>query len=307
MKRICRQGWRKAQFDMPTPSSKHLSHVAFPSSVYFSHSSEKRAERLNTFRDGPCSRQHNANEGSKICHPSIEACLLSRPRGDLLDPLFAVPARSYACISSAFQSQNRTVPNRIFDPLPDSARQGEHGEATRSHRSFLSRDRSTKSFGSPIDLRFGPIRLDWAERSGFQSMEDERQRRQESGSSAGPSPSASGSQGKPQRRKHVFHAKQPQVSLPVARFDKTDSFEGDASGSKDADKRLASCTERFDGMIIGATEVAFGIVHLFRDKQEAASTSQPRRLSAKDYPVMRRHPLHTRVSRTRYPRKTLVL
>ena len=161
-----------------------------------------------------------------------------------------------------FQSDNRLALDHIFDLLPDNARQGDHGIVSRSQRSFLHRDRSAKSFGSPVDIRFGPIRIDWAESAQTADMSEPPQQ-------AG---SSSVSAGKPQRRKNVFHAKQPQVSLPVARFDKTDSFEGDASGSTDKEKRLASCTEKFEGMTIGATEVAFGIVHLFRDKQEAAAT-----------------------------------
>ncbi|SPO29449.1 uncharacterized protein UTRI_04822_B [Ustilago trichophora] len=168
-----------------------------------------------------------------------------------------------------FQSDNRLALDHIFDRLPDSAWQGEHGLASRTQRSFLYRDRSTKSFGSPIDIRFGPIRIDWVERGQDNDMSEGLQQGESS------SPAAV----KPQRKKHVFHAKQPQVSLPVARFDKTDSFEGDASGSKDADKRLASCTEKFEGMAIGATEVAFGIVHLFRDKQEATSSATPQQAS----------------------------
>lgn len=166
-----------------------------------------------------------------------------------------------------FQSANRPALDRIFDRLPDSAWQGDHGLASQSQRSFLHHDRSSKSFGSPIDLRFGPIRIDWAERAS--SVEMAQRSDQASSSSA---PAASGS-AKSQRRKHIFHPKQPQVSLPVARFEQTDSFQGDAAGSRDVDKRLASCAERFEGMTIGATEVAFGIVHLFRDKQEATATS----------------------------------
>ncbi|SPO28425.1 uncharacterized protein UTRI_04822 [Ustilago trichophora] len=168
-----------------------------------------------------------------------------------------------------FQSVNRLALDRIFDRLPDSAWQGEHGIASRTQRSFLYRDRSTKSFGSPIDIRFGPIRIDWAERGQDKDM-SERSQQGESSTAAAV---------KPQRRKHVFHAKQPQVSLPVARFDKTDSFKGDASSSKNAEKRLASCTEMFEGMIMGATEVAFGIVHLFRDKQEATSSTAAQQAS----------------------------
>ncbi|SNX85739.1 uncharacterized protein MEPE_04448 [Melanopsichium pennsylvanicum] len=160
-----------------------------------------------------------------------------------------------------FQTDNRIALDHIFHPFPDTAWQGEHGVASRSQRHFLNRDRSTKSFGSPIDIRFGPIRIDWAERGESVDMSQELSQQ-----ASGSSPSIT----KPHRRKHVFHAKQPQVSLPVARFDKTDSFEGDASSSKDVDKRLASCDEKFEGMTIGVTEVAFGIVHLFRDKQEPA-------------------------------------
>lgn len=168
-----------------------------------------------------------------------------------------------------FQSVNRLALDHIFDRLPDSAWQGEHGLASRVQRSFLHRDRSTKSFGSPIDIRFGPIRIDWAERGQNKDMSERSQQGESSAAAAV----------KPQRRKHVFHAKQPQVSLPVARFDKTDSFEGDASSPKDAERRLASCTEMFEGMIIGATEVAFGIVHLFRDKQEATSSTTAQQAS----------------------------
>ncbi|GAK68045.1 zf-UBP-domain-containing protein [Moesziomyces antarcticus] len=174
-----------------------------------------------------------------------------------------------------FQSHNRIVPDAIFAHLPDSAWQGDHGRAAASQRSFLYRDRSTKSFGSPIDIRFGPIRIDWAERSVAVAMADMKGPDQgPSDVASGPSSSSAQTSGaKPHRKKNVFHAKQPQVSLPVATFDKTDSFQGDSSSSKDAGHALASCTERFDGMTIGATEVAFGIVHLFRDKQEAMASS----------------------------------
>ncbi|SJX64246.1 uncharacterized protein SRS1_14895 [Sporisorium reilianum f. sp. reilianum] len=165
-----------------------------------------------------------------------------------------------------FQSDNRVVLDHVFDRLPDTALQGQHGLASRSHHTFLQKDRSTKSFGSPIDIRFGPIRIDWAERAQGGEMSE----------GASSQHASSSYTAKPQRRKHVFHAKQPQVALPVASFEKTDSFEGDASSSKDADQqRLASCTEKFQGMTIGATEVAFGIVHLFRDKQDAASSARP--------------------------------
>ncbi|CDS00249.1 hypothetical protein [Sporisorium scitamineum] len=179
-----------------------------------------------------------------------------------------------------FQSDSRVVLDHVFDRLPDTALQGQHGLASRSHRSFIQKDRSTKSFGSPIDIRFGPIRIDWAERAQGEGMSEGSTSQHASSSYASASPgtaaaSASGS-AKPQRRKHVFHAKQPQVALPVASFEKTDSFEGDASTSKYMEQqRLASCTEKFQGMTIGATEVAFGIVHLFRDKQDAASAASP--------------------------------
>ncbi|TKY89643.1 hypothetical protein EX895_001428 [Sporisorium graminicola] len=181
-----------------------------------------------------------------------------------------------------FQSDIRVVLDNVFDRLPDSALQGQHGLASRSHRSFINRDRSTKSFGSPIDIRFGPIRIDWAERArGGQMSEASRSQHAgssyasaDSGTAATAAAASASSSARPQRRKHVFHAKQPQVALPVATFHKTDSFEGDASGSRDADQQnLASCNEKFQGMTIGATEVAFGIVHLFRDKQDAAASA----------------------------------
>ncbi|EST04582.2 Zinc finger, RING-type [Kalmanozyma brasiliensis GHG001] len=181
-----------------------------------------------------------------------------------------------------FQSDNRIPLDHIFGSLPDTALQGGHGLSSRAQRSFLSKDRSSKSFGSPIDIRFGPIRIDWAERSHSSAMSGENHLQHASSSSAAVA-SASASAVRPdktQRRKHVFHAKQPQVALPVARFDKTDSFEGDASKTNDTDKNLASCTEQFHGMTIGATEVAFGIVHLFRDKQEATSTPIPKARNA---------------------------
>ncbi|SOV02857.1 uncharacterized protein UDID_06045 [Ustilago sp. UG-2017a] len=180
-----------------------------------------------------------------------------------------------------FQSspKNRLAIDQVFGQLPDTALQGDHGSVSRSQRSFLHRDRSTKSFGSPIDIRFGPIRVDWAQRAC--STTDMSGEAGNSSTSTSSVPIASGSSGqqpaKAQRRKHVFHAKEPQVSLPVARFEKTDSFEGDASGSasssRDVDRQLASSTEKFQGMTIGVTEVAFGIVHLFCDKQEATANT----------------------------------
>ena len=171
-----------------------------------------------------------------------------------------------------FQSKNRVIIDRVFDHLPDTALQGDHGLASRSHRSFLAKDRSTKSFGSPIDIRFGPIRIEWADRAIHADMSETSQSQHASSSSTSEMPSTGSGSSKPQRRKNVFHAKQPQVALPVATFDKTDSFEGDAASSKEAfQQNLASCTEKFQGMTIGATEVAFGIVHLFRDKQDAAT------------------------------------
>lgn len=178
-----------------------------------------------------------------------------------------------------FQSENRLAIDRVLGHLPDTALQGDHGLASRTQRTFLYRDRSTKSFGSPIDIRFGPIRIDWAERAHSPSDMSESSRHADTSTSSTPLASGSGSHraAKTHRRKHVFHAKQPQMSLPVAKFEKTDSFEGDASGTgsgpRDADKQLASSLEKFEGMTIGATDVAFGIVHLFRDKQEASANT----------------------------------
>ncbi|KIS67943.1 uncharacterized protein UMAG_11740 [Mycosarcoma maydis] len=183
-----------------------------------------------------------------------------------------------------FQTDNRISLHRVFDRLPDTALQGGHGRATRSQRNFLSTDKSTKSFGSPIDIRFGPLRIDWAERAQDKEMSQASQYRNASSSSTSVGPAtvtASASElTKASRRRNVFHAKQPQVALPVASFEKTDSFQGDVSGSKEAESRLASCTEMFQGMTIGATEVAFGIVHLFRDKQDATSNATPTRRAA---------------------------
>ncbi|KAJ9474178.1 RING finger protein ETP1 [Pseudozyma hubeiensis] len=174
-----------------------------------------------------------------------------------------------------FQSDSRIALDQVFGTLPDTALQGQHGRAVHSQRTFLYTDRSTKSFGSPIDIRFGPLRIDWAERASDHEMSQASSSKHASSSSAsantGASIASSSSSTKPPRRKHVFHAKQPQVALPVASFEKTDSFEGDNSGSKDPNTQLVSCAEKFQGMTIGATEVAFGIVHLFRDKQDAGA------------------------------------
>ncbi|SPO40746.1 uncharacterized protein PSFLO_06228 [Pseudozyma flocculosa] len=76
------------------------------------------------------------------------------------------------------------------------------------------------------------------------------------------------------KKKRVFHSAKPQITAPVAVFQKQDSFQvndGQSSKQKDRSNAGSSASEPMD---IGSTEVAFGIVHLFKDKQDAAAAPE---------------------------------
>lgn len=180
----------------------------------------------------------------------------------LLEPIIAAK-------SDVPQSQAPAFLHDIFDTLPDSAFQGEHIQLQRAQRQYHRAARSQKQTPSPLDIRFGPIRIDWADRmtTNMASQSAQSSQAAASTSTSQPSPAAT-----KRKKKRVFHSQQPQVSVPIAKFEQTDSFEGDPTDHR----QLASVGEKFEAMSIGVTEVAFGIVHLFRDKQEAgAAPSDP--------------------------------
>lgn len=163
------------------------------------------------------------------------------------------------------QSFKGLVLRNIFDTLPDTAIRGQHGELQRAQRHFHTKQKNRNQAATPLDIRFGPIRIDWADRMTSNAIPQSSQAAA-STSTFQPSPDST----RRKKKKRVFHSQQPQVSVPIAKFELTDHFEGDST----VKEPLASVGEAFDGMKIGVTEVAFGIVHLFRDKQEASTTAE---------------------------------
>ena len=157
--------------------------------------------------------------------------------------------------------------DHIFHPLPDNAIAGRHAEQI-THNCSRSRYRLTTA-SVPIDPRLGPIQIDWADR--IPAM-------------AQPTPTPTPT---PTRKKRIFVPPQPQISTPVARFQKLDSFKVDDANpnpNPNPNPNRASKGERFHGMHLGVAQVSFGIVHLYRDNQEATaaspSTDQPAPASA---------------------------
>ncbi|KAN0061403.1 hypothetical protein ACQY0O_006250 [Thecaphora frezii] len=159
----------------------------------------------------------------------------------------------------------------LFAPLPDNAPALlPSASAIRPYKKIAAAyDLSPES----IDKRFGPIRIDWADRIGTGATAAMA----EPSSSQDASQPAAGSSMPPKKtRKRVFHSAKPQVSAPVAVFEKQDSFKvEDGSRRKQREGSSAARREEFQGMEIGATEVAFGIVHLFKDKQDATKARDP--------------------------------
>ncbi|PWN48902.1 hypothetical protein IE53DRAFT_380976 [Violaceomyces palustris] len=134
---------------------------------------------------------------------------------------------------------------------------------------------------SSIDKRFGPIVVGWAD-SKDQDMTSAGPSSSQSNDNP-PPPSSSSSQpqsiqdtgtmasggdgfgsgsGKRRRRKNAFTQKPVQISTPVANFSKTDSFRVDDPNDSN---------QSYQGLDVGETEVAFGIVHLFKDREQALS------------------------------------
>lgn len=97
----------------------------------------------------------------------------------------------------------------------------------------------------PLDPRFGPIQIDWADRVFDQSSSSNQEGEEMiDNSSAASNPPATPS------------SHHPQLSAPVAKFLKKSSF----SIPERPDPR--------DSFKTGGTEVSFGIVHLFKDLDE---------------------------------------
>ncbi|PWY96924.1 hypothetical protein BCV70DRAFT_228886 [Testicularia cyperi] len=213
---------------------------------------------------------------------SIHIALLDTVAADTAVATSALPACAV----------QRAHPTSIFGRLPNTAIVGDHDEACRLQRDLSASVQADKTYGSPIDARFGPLQVDWADRVHSEMSSSTNSNAAEASTSQSHATSSSsvvtsttaltGAPTTPTtpKKKRVFHARQPQVSVPVAKFEKTDSFEGEGKQpTRSNDAQLVSAGESFQGMEIGASEVAFGIVHLYKDKQEAAASPSSTTLS----------------------------